>query len=343
MTFDSGLSILDGAAVSWAPSTSFVLPETGMNETARVYLSNPGDEAATVTLDLLRSDGTARGSVEREVGAGSTLAADLYSGFFPGIPRDPSDYVQVTSTSGLVAFELLGREGSNVRILPGQDSSEGATSLYSPQYVVGGPWRSTISVVNLDSSPGIVTMRLIQDGASQSGTARVFPIAPNGKLYLADQAIFTSAAGGLTQGFVEIVSDGVRLAGSVTFGEAGTEKFSAALPLARAVDTSAVFGHIASNETYFTGLALLNPDAAAMVVTVDLLDSKGKLEGSITETFGGRSRKSRLLTELFPSLVGQDRTSGYVRVTADKPFAGFALFGTHNLSVLSAIPGQPVP
>jgi hypothetical protein len=49
------------------------------------------------------------------------------------------------------------------------------------------------------------------------------------------------------------------------------------------------------------------------------------------------------LTELFPSLAGANRSSGYIRITVDKPVAGFALFGTHDLSVLSAVPPQVVP
>ena len=57
----------------------------------------------------------------------------------------------------------------------------------------------------------------------------------------------------------------------------------------------------------------------------------------------GRSRRARLLTEYFPELVEAQITSGYVKITVDRPAAGFALFGTNDLSVLSAIPGQSTP
>ena len=42
-------------------------------------------------------------------------------------------------------------------------------------------------------------------------------------------------------------------------------------------------------------------------------------------------------------MVGQDWTSGYVKVRGTSGIAGFALFGTHNLKVLSAIPAQVIP
>jgi hypothetical protein len=60
------------------------------------------------------------------------------------------------------------------------------------------------------------------------------------------------------------------------------------------------------------------------------------------EWLGARQSKSRLLTEYFPSLAGQDRTSGYVRVISDLPIASFALFGTRSLSALAAIPPQVI-
>ena len=49
---------------------------------------------------------------------------------------------------------------------------------------------------------------------------------------------------------------------------------------------------------------------------------------------------SGLLTQYFPSLLGQSIDSGYVRLTADRPVAGYATFGTHDLAVLSAIPAH---
>jgi hypothetical protein len=41
-------------------------------------------------------------------------------------------------------------------------------------------------------------------------------------------------------------------------------------------------------------------------------------------------------------LEGIDRTGGYVKLTSNQGVAAFALFGTQNLEVLSAIPAQTV-
>jgi hypothetical protein len=51
-------------------------------------------------------------------------------------------------------------------------------------------------------------------------------------------------------------------------------------------------------------------------------------------------KKSKLLTEFFPALVGQDLASGYILINSTQPIASFSLFGTNSSSVLSAIPPQ---
>lgn len=107
--------------------------------------------------------------------------------------------------------------------------------------------------------------------------------------------------------------------------------------------TSVVFGHVASNSTYFTGIAILNANETDATATIEVYDRNGRLVRTKTELIGARRRVSKLLTQYFEDLAGQEMASGYIKVTADKGVAGFALFGTQNLSVLSAIPPQVAP
>ena len=347
LAFDSDLTVLDGATASTDLLSASVLPEAGEQNFTQVFLANPNNETVPVTIKLVKADGTVRSYTTREIRADSALKAHLYADLFPSAQPDPSDYLLVTSSRGIVPVEMLGAAGRHVRVLNGQDASRGSTTLYSPQYAVGGPWRSTISVVNLDPRPATVTMRFLPQGTSQPPATRVFNVAANGKIHLADQTVFLDpgvpATDDVTTGYVEISSDGARLSGSVTFGDAQGESFASALPLVGELRSSIVFSHVASNETYFTGLALLNPDLNAAVATIDLYRADGNREASTVQIVPGKTRLSRVLTELFPDLVGQDRTSGYLRITSNVPLACFALFGTNSLSVLSAIPAQPAP
>jgi len=145
------------------------------------------------------------------------------------------------------------------------------------------------------------------------------------------------------QGYVRISSNGPRLLGSVSFGDAARTRFRSALPLTAMLRTSALFAQVASDDSYFTGLALVNPSGSAATVAVDVFDAAGILVASDWGSLAPGKRRSELLTQRFPALVGQSRRSGYIRVLSDQPLATFGLFGTNDLSALSAIPPQSVP
>jgi hypothetical protein len=347
MTFDGNLTMLDGANASTEPEKSTIIPEVGESGFNRIYLANPASASVSVTLNLMKSDGTVRAGTTRQIDSSGVLAADLYTDVFPQAVAVPSDYLWITATGGVVPYGLLAQAGKDIRILSGQNAAVGAAQLYSPQYVVGGPWRSTISVVNLESRVTAVTMHFVPDDSSKAEKTVRFEIPANGKLYVSDQRVFLEPGADLTktitQGWVEISSDGARLAGSVTFGNAGSQNFASALPLVAEVNRDVIFSHTASNATWFTGVALLNPGSISSQATIDLYGADGSRQATVTTDVPAKGRRSRLLTELFPMLTGTDRTSGYIRVSSTWPLASFALFGTNSLSVLSAIPAQPAP
>jgi hypothetical protein len=101
-----------------------------------------------------------------------------------------------------------------------------------------------------------------------------------------------------------------------------------------------VFSQVTSNNTYFTGIALLNPGGADTSARIQVFDADGNVLAAQSFPIPARGRISRLLTEYFPDLASRQIGSGYIVVEADQPLAGFALFGTHSGSALSAIPAQ---
>ena len=344
LAFNAGLSVLDGASVSANTATSFVFPEIEDLGFTRIHVVNPNPDAASVTLELLRSDGTPRvAAVTRNINANGVVA-ESFTALFPGVSPDASDYIRASSNQGVVPFEYLGREMRYVEGLNGQNAAAGATTVYSVQYVVGGPdWQSMLSVINLDSTPGSVSLRFISNEGTQIGNVRVLPIAARGKIRITDQRFFIDPGDTLRQGYVEITSSGVRLAGSVVFGDPGRNNFSSALPLASSFQSRMALGQIASNNIYFTGISILNPNDAAARAVIEVYDSDGNPVIAKIEDIPARGRRSQLLTEYFPSLVGVNLGSGYIKITVNRNAAGFALFGTNDLSVLSAVEPQPVP
>jgi hypothetical protein len=113
--------------------------------------------------------------------------------------------------------------------------------------------------------------------------------------------------------------------------------------LVNASQKQLVFSQVASDATYFTGIAIANPRDSDVSAHIRIFDSNGRLLASTTEMVNRRGRSCKLLTEFFPSLTGVAVSSGYIMITAEDEVGGFALYGTHSLSVLSAINAQPRP
>jgi len=341
LMFDASLRVMDGADVSSKTTTAFVLPEIEDLGFTQLHVANPNAGGTTLTLELVGADGRTRASASRTVNGNGALAESV-GALFPGIAAAGSNYVRGTASQGVVPFEYLGIDDRYAEGISGQDVASAATTLYSPQYVVGGVFRSAVSLVNVDATAGTVTLRFIGDDGTPIGRTRTESIPARGKLWLTDQAYFVTAGGTGTQGYLEIASSGPRLTGSVVFGDPQRAAFSASLPLVSALRNDVVFGQLASDATYFTGLAILNPATGAVRAAVDVHDASGSLVANTVETIGAGRRVSKLLTQFFPALVGENYSAGYIRVTVDRPVASFALFGTHDLSVLAAVPPQEV-
>ncbi len=344
LTFDDALSLMDGANISPSTLASSVLPESISQGYTKLYLANPSGGAAPVTIDLVMTDGTVRSTMQTNIPPLGAFSGDLKSDIFPAVASDPSDYVRVTSSNGLIPYEYFGNVSKDLAVLAGQDLKGGATTLYSPQYAVGGPWNSTLSIVNLDPTPGTVTLELMGDDGSQIGSTKTVPIAGSGKIFISDQRFFLSSSPAqLTQGYVLVTSSGVRLSGDVVFSNGVQGAFITSLPLVSTLQQTQVLSQVASDATFYTGVAILNPNSTDATVRIDEYTSAGQLDQSLAQIIPAGHRISRLLTEYFPALVGQSRSSGYIKVTADQGVACFGVFGTTSLSVLSAIPAQPMP
>jgi hypothetical protein len=343
LVFDSALSFMDGANFADTRLTDFVFTDIQTDGYNKISIVNNNSENATVTFDLVGSDGTIRNSQSRMIQDRGALTADLYSDVFVGNLPNATDYVRVKSSNGVQSFDLLRQNMGDAAALTGQDISAGSTVLYSPQYAVGGYIRTTLSVINLDSVVGTVTFRFINESGIQLGATKTLPIAPNGKIYIEDQAFFlTTDSKTLVSGYVEITSSGVRLKGSSMFGDSNRRSFLTALELVSSLQTSLLFSHVTSTDIYYTGLAFLNPNAADALVAIKIYDNNGSLVGSTNELLKARQRVSRTITQYIPSMIGKNQSSGYVLVTSDQPIASFALFGTNDLSIMSAIPALAI-
>jgi glucose/arabinose dehydrogenase len=338
LSFDSALTVLEGAeAVSTTPGYA-VLSEIEAQGLTQVHVANPYPNPSSLTLRLVSPSGATLATAGREL-AGNGALIESAASLFPGAGQNSSNYIQVVSSKGSVSFEFMSSAGADASGLNGQDATAGAKTLYAPQYVSGGGYRSTLSIVNLDPVAGNLDLRLFADDGAQIGGTRTVTVSGNGKVYVDDPAFFKDADGRVLQGCVQISSSRLHLAGSVVFSAVGRNGFSAALPLSAKFGRNLFFSQVASNDRYFTGIAVINPQSADATASVEVRGQDGSLIASDTFTIRAHGRKSALLTQYFPAFVGQDIHLGSIRMSSDSDLAAYVLFGTNDLTALSAISG----
>jgi hypothetical protein len=345
MMFNDSLTYLDGANAQTEGMEEFIFSEIEIENDGftEIHVANPNEETVSVTFELRDADGQTKGTTAQRQLAGNAILKEMLDDLFSQVVPEEGDYVCAAADAKVAPFEYMGRKPNYVYGLNGHPVESGSTVLYAPQYATGGGvYRTTLSVVNLDETDGWVTLRLLGDDGVQVGETRSLHIEGKGKLRVTDQDFFAEAGEELLEGYVEITSDGAPLAGNVVFGDPEREQFASSLPLVSDLLEEMTFGHVVTDEIYWTGIAVLNPGQLEAGIIIRLYDELGNLIRIKQEIIPPGHRTIGLLTEYFPGLVESGFSQGYLRITASCGVASFALFG-HGLTFLSAIPPQVLP
>lgn len=333
--FDSSLALLEFTPITEATTTRFFLSD--VEEQSRINLANPNDQPATVTFELRASYGAALASASLSLEPKAALAESVAS-LFADVPLEAGSYIMAVADVGVVALELDANAARDVAGISALDADAGAATLYAPHYAAGGTSRSTVSIVNLDDVDGKLTLQLVGNDGAQLGPTRVVNITANGKAFIDDQSFFNAEENNPLEGHLIIRSNGIRIAGSITFGDIREGGALTALPLAGRLGGLMRFDQVSLSENVDTSLALANPTAVDAVAEVELYRADGTLEARATLLVPARHRVYETLPVYFPDLEGQTRNGGYIRVIADNEITGFVAISTRDGKRLSALP-----
>jgi len=345
----STLDYLDGFRL---PATgdacsSFVLPEiwTGSGEYSEVILLNPAQNQAAVNISLMRAGAVQAVSAHVIPGRGR-ISLDLATSF-PG--AGPEDYVQAISDRPIIGLELFGDDG-RLAGLEGMDTRQESGLLYGPHVAIGDlglAFRSDLTLVNAGSLAATLSLDLVDDAGVLVGSIPSLDLPAGSKLTtdLADLFGLSTPV----SGYLVVNPHGAEgIAGAITFQGMDDDRFVSSLPLLRAEADRFLVGHLATGlqggTTYFTGVAVLNPDAAAKTVRVSAYDQNGLLLDSQTGAIPGNRRDIYLLHDRLTGLTGN--FGGYLRVENESTGGGsllvFVLFGDEAYNFLSAVPAVPL-
>jgi hypothetical protein len=212
-----------------------------------------------------------------------------------------------------------------------------ARTLYAAQYVIGGGYASILDLINREAAPSTITLEWFGDDGKQIGATGTLTLPAQGATRISDPSIFgITSVSTLTQGYVRMRSSQGSFDGWVRFSDPAERQFGSAMQFVEANLLEGHFTHIAQNEQYFTGLAIINPNSTQVFVQVSAYDVTGARVAISTPLIPAGGRFSMLLSQLMPGLPPMTR--GYFRIISWSPVTGFALFGTTDVSVLAAIP-----
>jgi hypothetical protein len=335
LTFDPSLFTMDGSDVNGRILTSLVFPEVAGGEISLVNVNE--SQPADVVIRLYDDQGVAQGTPVYRIIAPRARFAAPATQLFSALAAGTSGYLSVTSTPGLAGMVFATKSSMDSWGLQAANGNEGAKILYTPQFVTGFGYCSSLVLINLEILPANVTLRWISDAGDAIGEPAIFTVPPRGRKVISDPAIFH--AGATNSGYVSVASDRL-LTGAVFFGDDAGTRMQTALPLVTLGHKDIIYSQVAQNDVYYTGLAVINPGAAEAHLSISVYDEHGAEKGSGFETLGPGSRFSKLLTQIAPGAPAMSK--GYFRVKSDQPVFSFAVFGTTSFSVLSAIPAQPV-
>ena len=334
--FDPALNTMDGANFLHRLLADFILPDI---RNVEVILANPHNTTEDLTLTWYSNDGILQDTRVLPIGA---------NGRFSGIPgwlfpaySGADGYIRATSRRGIIAAERSITAASST-FVPGLHADMGSRFLYSPQFVFGGGFKSTLTLISLESGTSTVSLTWTDKNGSRIGQQVNVTIPGRGRTVISDATIFgVEQPQALLEGYLGIRGGGPRLTGTVTFGDAADAQFRTSLPLLSEPAKDVIYSHVAQDATFFTGIAIVNTNSQPANVTVSIFNKDGVQVGSGTRTIAAFARMSEVLNQVDSRLSPQ--SSGYFRVISDRQVFSFALFGTHTLTALAAIPGQVLP
>jgi len=347
--FTGDLAVLDTWEMPASPARSFLFAELGLNGFARFYFGNPGSEETEVRVTLVGRRGEIKAFNRTIRLAPQGVANREIRELFPGVQLTASDYLEVSSDRPFLAFQIFGRESKTIAGMGGLTAEHFTESdfdpyrrrRYLPQFTVGNTLlRSVLTLINPGNEPTWAYIQLMSEEGLLPYVGSV-NIPAKTKVVIDDRELFPELVDQPLTAALRLFSDiGGIIVGQVTFQDEHREQLLTALPLSTDLNSSLILGHLASGVSFFTGIAMMNPAQEEVEVALKVYSPAGMEIASTTVTLAAEGRRSKLLTEYFPELQGQELAGGYVKVTATRPISCFGIYAPANLSCFAMIPGQ---
>lgn len=275
-------------------------------------------------------------------GSGDITSNDFSGGSTP--PYYPADYTcsnaytltaQPDTTAGYVFDYWTVQAGSTssiytdnpIAVTVGDDKTvtahfidpANAVSLYFPHVTTRSPWQTEIALINISSSQAVSgTLKGFNNDGELVETMDV-TLARHGRKQITVANEFINHT---DIGYIVFVTAVDSVQGYTKFYQAGALR--TAIPAVTEINASKIYiSHIASNDTFWTGISLVNTTATAKNLTITFNDGR-----SVVRQIGANAHIIFTIAGLFGGQSQPNIKSG--EITNASGIIGLELFGTDN-------------
>lgn len=338
----AGLVGLDGAEVLSAGVSDGIIPRVAASGTSstEIFLANPGDAAITVTVSGLD------GATEFYAAPAGIPAKGFWKFDAATVMGRAFDGCLHVQSTGPVIGHVTVRDGdASIAAVNLQPFTDASTLLYAAHVVMfPNVYTTKIQLINVNPAPVTATLKFYLADGSAFGTPLQVQL-PALQVKSVSDVELGLPPGENTEGWLKVTCPDP-LMGCLTFGNPVDNHYMSTLPLQAAGGDDIYFAQVANGNVggvnFFTGLAVINPNASPVDVTIRVYKPNGDRNGnSVTRTLAPREKYVRLLKSIegIGSLL--DQSSGYIHVTSTGgDVFSFVLFGDDALDFLSAVPAQ---
>jgi cephalosporin-C deacetylase-like acetyl esterase len=216
--------------------------------------------------------------------------------------------------------------------------SNSAGTYVQPHVEWNGIFTTRLVVVNSSSSRRSAVLKLRERDGREAFPQQTIAVPANSVVMQTLESVFGVPTGPGGSGWLEAATEeGLEIVALASDGSRGA---AAASPLQSAGPGVWSMPFFVENSGYYTGLAVANPGAGPVAVTMTAYDAAGKKLTSVTVSPGARQSVTQLVSQWMPGL--EPEATGQLVIEASAPIALLAYFGTDDGASLAAIPFTPI-
>lgn len=289
------------------------------NDSLKFFLPGSGQNS-TLGIAYFNDDGSAWSAKDFEI-APSVLTS-YYQGSYPG-SISLSGWAMLSnvpaSLQGYVLEQGTGAGGEQAELIPFLQPS---ADCYLPHVAITAPWSTNLVLINPNASAIGVNIQVI---AGETRESKIIDLQAHQREELAiNSSTFNLTDQDLDQAWLRIESD-LPVAGYFSYDY--NQESTASLPLFSQAAFSGVkyLPLCASNDFWWTGLAIFNPNDTTLELTATALDQDGQRVGQTIFQVQALSKKVMTLRGLFPENYQGIQT---LVLEGNLDFSGLTLLGS---------------